>query len=114
MSRPIQAPPAVTVVHFTRRIARQCRMAGLRAPDWVVCDTVANGERRVAARRGQRGGRLVLFERTYPAQGGRAGSPAPFRGKVAVLGELTRRGCFALRLIRPSLGGKKTGMVWDF
>lgn len=83
-------------------------------PDWVVCDTIANGSRTVALQRGSMGGKIVRFERSYSAGGPFGPRAGSFRGTVAVLGELTRRGCFALCLLTPSKGGEKSGRVWDF
>jgi hypothetical protein len=76
-------------------------------PDWVVCDTVANGARRRLGRRGTRGGILVTFERWFAGPGGRYSA-------VRVLGELTRSGCFALQLILPARSRKKSGTTRDF
>ena len=83
-------------------------------PDWAVCDTIANGSRMPERRRGIRGGTIERFRRTYPLDGRGESRPGSFRGEVEVLCELTPRGCFALRLLSPAKGGKKTGMIWDF
>jgi hypothetical protein len=109
MKRPQPPGHAVEVIRFTRRIARQCARAGSRVPDWMVCDTIANGARRALRGLGSRGGTVLLFTRTY-----RAGTRKGTGSRVSVLGELTPRGCFALQLISPAKGGKKTGNVWDF
>jgi hypothetical protein len=93
----------IGVIRFTRRIASQCSRDGRRIPDWVVCDTIANGSRRRGARRGTRGGPIVRFERTFAAGAGDAAIT------VRVLGELTRKGCFALQLLLPARIPKK---IW--
>jgi hypothetical protein len=101
VSRSLPTPPAVLVIRFTRRIARECGPQGSRLPDWVVCDTIANGRRHPLAGTGSRGGRIVRFERAYPADPRvrRTFGGPPWT--LAVLGELTPDGCFALRLARP-------------
>lgn len=109
-----QTLPEIRVIRFTRRIARQCSIGGMRVPDWVVCDAIANGTRRLTRRRGCFGCPVFRFERSYPLELRQKAGPGAFRGTVAVLGEVTRRGCFALRLVAPVKGGKKSGMVWDF
>lgn len=96
----------IRVVHFTRRFARQCARQGRRLIDMAVCDTLANGSRRVVERRGSRGGPVILFEARHPGKGAR---PA-----VRVLGELTRDGCVALLLLSPLLPAKKTRQLRDF
>jgi hypothetical protein len=106
--------PAIRDIRFTRRIARQCSRWGVRVPEWVVCDTIANGSRKRMRRRGAFGGPVFRFERSYPLEIHGKASPGSFKGKVSVLGELTRRGCFALRILSPAKGGEKSGMVWDF
>lgn len=109
MSRPPEGQPPILLVRFSRRIERQRRIPGVLVPEWAVCDAIVNGRRCGEPRRGAHGGRVYRFERTYAA-----GAAGGFRGRVAVLGELTARGCLALRLALPASGGKKTGMVWDF
>lgn len=104
MTKPLFDKAKVGVIRFTRRIARQSSRAGLSVPDWVVCDTVANGTRLRVGRRGTRGGTIIRFERTYP--GGRAGPGTA----VVVLGELTRDGCHALQLLSPKRARRK---IWD-
>jgi len=101
---PLFAKVKIGVIRFTRRIARQCSSAGSHIPDWVVCDTIANGSRHRYGHRGARGGTLIRFERTYP--GGRTGSGTT----VAVMGELTREGCHALQLLSPRRARRK---IWD-
>jgi hypothetical protein len=93
----------VGVIRFTRRIASQCSCDARQIPDWVVCDTIANGLRRRVARRGTRGGTVVRFERTFSGASGDA------EIIVRVLGELTRKGCFALQLHLPARIPKK---IW--
>jgi hypothetical protein len=96
----------VGVIRFTRRIARQCAAGPSGVPDWVVCDTIANGSRRRVGRRGTRGGTVVLFQRAYSgAIGPKRRAPAT----VSVLGELTRKACFALQLVSPPPG---RGKIW--
>jgi hypothetical protein len=114
VSRRTHPEPAIRDIRFTRRIARQCSPNGLRVPDWVVCDAIANGSRSPAGLRGARGGKVIRFERTYPAGGPGDALPGAFRGRVEVLCEVTRRCCFALRLLAPAKGGKKTGLIWVF
>lgn len=92
------------VIRFTRRIARQCSPGGSRIPDWVVCDTIANGSRHRAGRRGARGGTIIRFERAFP------GGPRGAATTVQVLGELTRDGCVALQLLFP---GRIRRKIWD-
>jgi hypothetical protein len=48
---------------------------------------------------------VIRFERTY------AGGRRDARATVRVLGELTRKGCFALQLLFPARVRKK---IWDF
>jgi len=104
---------AITVIRFSARIARQCSSMGSRLPDWMVCDTIANGTRFATGRRGPGGGAVLRFERAFGA-----GSPANTRrgagSTVRVLAEVAGSGCVALRLL-PALGaGKKTGNIRDF
>jgi hypothetical protein len=94
----------IGVIRFTRRISAQCSPKGARVPDWVVCDTIANGARRRVGRRGPRGGALFRFAKTF----GDGANGGVFT--VRVLGELTRKGCFALQLLSPSRIPKK---IWD-
>jgi hypothetical protein len=104
VTTPLFDKATIGVIRFTRRIARECSRAGSRVSDWVVCDTIANGERLQVGRRGTRGGTIIRFERTYP--GGRAGPGTA----VIVLGELTRDGCHALQLLSPKRARRK---IWD-
>jgi hypothetical protein len=69
-----------------------------------VCDAIANGMRRRVKRRGTRGGVVIRFERTI----GDAARDGLFT--VRVLGELTRKGCFALQLVLPARIPKK---IWE-
>lgn len=110
MTRQIPSNPAVLVIRFTRRIARQCALKGSRLPDWVVCDTIANGSRQPAGGRGIRGGAVVRFEKAYPRDLRRKAPHGDRRRTVAVLGELTRNGCFALQLLLPR-GGRE--IIWN-
>jgi hypothetical protein len=112
-SRP-RHEPAIRDIRFTRRIARQSSRWGVKVPEWVVCDTIANGSRKNTRQKGALGGSVIRFERSYPLELQGMASPGPFRGRVVVLGELIRQVCFALRLLSPTKGGKKTGMIWDF
>ena len=104
MTAPLFNRTETGVIRFTRRIARQCSPAGSSVPDRIVCDTIANGSRQRVGKRGTRGGALILFERTYP------GGPRGAAATVRVLGELTRRGCFALQLLSAARIRKKN---WD-
>jgi hypothetical protein len=110
---PRQAPkvPEIRVIHFTRRLERQCRLARPRVTELSVCDAIANGTRQAGGGRGTRGGILVRFK----------GLPAPessptgrLRSGLMVLAEVTPLGCFALQLLAPARGGEKSGMIWDF
>ncbi len=93
MTEPLFKKTETGAIRFTRRIARQCSLAGSLVSDRIVCDTIANGARRRVGKRGTRGGSLIQFERTYP------GGPRGAAATVRVLGELTRGGCFALQLL---------------
>jgi hypothetical protein len=104
VSQPLFDRTEIGVIRFTTRIARQCSPRALRVPDWVVCDTIANGARTRASGRGTRGGVLVRFEKTFPGAAG--GDPV----NVRLLGELTRSGCFALHLFSP---GRVRRKMWD-
>jgi len=114
VSLPSHPKTEIRVIRFTRRIARQCTLGLARVPEWAVCDTIVNGSRRLTRRRGDFGGPVIRFQRSYPLEMHGKAPAGAFRGTVTVLGELTRRGCFALRLLAPARGGKKSGMVWDF
>jgi hypothetical protein len=103
VNHPLFDRTEVGVIRFTRRIASQCPRDGQWIPDWVICDTIANGSRRRVARRGTRGGTVVRFERTF------AGAAGEGEITVRVLGELTRKGCFALQLLLPARIPKK---IW--
>jgi len=94
---------APATVLFTRRITLQCRRPGARVPDWVVCDTLLNGDRRILEARGPGGGRLAWFWRGY----GR-------RGTLFVLGERLRGGLVAHRLARRGPAPKKSRRARDF
>jgi hypothetical protein len=104
VNHPLFDRTEVGVIRFTRRIASQCSRDGRGLPDWIVCDTIANGSRRRVARRGTRGGTIVRFERIFAAAAGDA------EITVRVLGELTRKGCFALQLLLPTRIPKK---IWE-
>jgi hypothetical protein len=106
--------PAIRDIRFTPRITRQCAAYGGRVPEWVVCDTIANGMRTIVEPVGAHGGKIVLFERNYTADMPVIASPNGFRGKVVVLGELTWQCCFALLLLKPLKRPKKTRRNWDF
>jgi hypothetical protein len=90
--------PAIRTIRFTRRLAAQCRSRTVGLPEWVVCDTIANGTREAVGRRGAEGGWLFRFEKTYPA------------ARVRVLGEMTPQGCFAVALLSPAKG---RGKNWE-
>jgi hypothetical protein len=104
-----RAASPIQVIRFSRRIALQCSSGDSRLADWVVCDTIVNGSRRLAGRRGRNGGEIVRFERTFSpaARGGTL--PGAADATVAVLGELARDGCIALRVLAPAGGAK----IWD-
>ena len=106
--------PAIRDIRFTPRITRQCAAHGGRLPEWVVCDTIANGTRAIVEPIGIRGGKIVLFKRKYPADMPGNALPNGFRGEVAVLGEVTWQCCFALLLLKPLKRPKKTRENWDF
>ena len=114
MQRRPRHEPAIRDIRFSRRIAGQCSRWGVRVPEWVVCDTIANGSRTGTDRKGSLGGQVIRFERSYPLEMRGMARQGTFRGRVVVLGELVRRACFALRLLSPAKGGKKTGRIWDF
>jgi hypothetical protein len=90
--------PAIHTIRFTRRLAAQCRSRTVGLPEWVVCDTIANGAREPVGRRGAEGGWLFRFEKTYPA------------ARVRVLGEMTAQGCFAVALLSPA---NHRGRNWE-
>lgn len=104
VTQPLFDRTEIGVIRFTRRIARQCFQNRPRIPDWVVCDTIANGTRRRVVRRGTRGGTVIRFERTFSGAAGKA------KITLRVLGELTRGGCFALQLLLPARIPRK---IWD-
>lgn len=113
MSKPKARHTAITVIRFSRFIARQCSAGGSPVPDWVVCDTIANGERFPTRRRGPCGGAVVRFERTFgpgaPEGSRRASGPA-----VRVLAEVDGGACVALRLLLGAGSGKKLGIFGIF
>jgi hypothetical protein len=104
VTKPLFDSTEIGVIRFTRRIAAQCSRRGSRIPDWVVCDAIANGARRRVRRQGTRGGIVIRFERTIPDASGEGVFT------LRVLGELTRKGCFALQAILPARMPKK---IWD-
>ena len=106
VTRPIPEEAAIRVIRFTGRIERQCPRRDGRLADWVVCDTIANGSRRPSGRRGEAGGAIVRFERTFSP-----GKTVPGRRAVtvAVLGELVRHSCTALQLLSPAARRSK---IW--
>jgi hypothetical protein len=93
----------IRVIRFTEKIERQCALGGSRGPDRVVCDTIANGTRLQTDRRGRLGGAVILFEKAFPGTGRDA-----LDARVAVLCEVTRQCCFALRL-KPGVQPEK---IW--
>jgi hypothetical protein len=103
------APSAIRVIRFTRRIALQCMAGDSRLLEWAVCDTIANGSRRSMGRRGAGGGAIVRFERTFTLAANGEIHPGARKAKVAVVGELARDGCVALRLLVPAGGAK----IWN-
>jgi hypothetical protein len=104
MPRPKDMKSAIRVIRFTELLAAQCARGGTRGPDRVVCDTIANGSRRPTGRMGRLGGAIILFEKDFPRTG-----PAAQGARVAVLGEVTRRCCFALGLRR----GCRPEKIWS-
>src|SRR5580704_16168862 len=97
MSPPSLERLAVRVIRFSPLIALQCSQRGCRIPDWVVCDTIANGARRYVGRKGKQGGRIVRFEKTYlRARKSAGGFPTSVR--VRVLAELTPKAWLALAI----------------
>jgi hypothetical protein len=76
-------------------------------PDWVVCDTIANGSRHAVAGRGTRGAALLRFEKIFPG-GGLQGAT------VRVLGEVTPGCCTALKLLSPAAVRGKIWKIRDF
>jgi hypothetical protein len=106
MRPPFPGRTAISVIRFTRRIALQCHPHGPCFPDWVVCDTIANGSRQTLGRTGKRGGKVVRFEKTFApaALGGTADQPGV---TVRVLGEMTPDGCFALQVLAPGKTRRK-------
>jgi|GEM_PF-1148801 len=101
--------PAIRLIRFTRHLARQCAAGDARLAEWAVCDAIANGSRRPTGRRGAGGGPIIRFERTF-AQAAVPRAHARRRGPtVAVLGELVRHGCVALRLLGPAPGAAR---IW--
>lgn len=103
--------PEIRVIHFTRRLERQCRLARPRVTELSVCDAIANGTRLTGGRRGTRGGILIKFMGIPTPGSSPARRPC---GRLAVLAEVTPAGCFALHLLTPARGGEKSGMIWDF
>jgi hypothetical protein len=99
----------IQVIRFTRRIAVQCNCREPFFPDWVVCDTIANGSRHPLGRSGKHGGVIVRFEKTFsrPAKEA-AAARSPIT--VQVLGEMTPDGCVALQILAASKTRKK---MWD-
>ena len=93
----------IRVIRFTERIASQCASGGNRGPDRVVCDTIATGSRRPTGRTGRFGGPIVIFEKAFRRVGRESGG-----ARVSVLGEMTRRCCFAL-IIR---SGCRPEKIW--
>jgi hypothetical protein len=114
VTRRPQPEPAIRDIRFTPRITSQCAAYGGRVPEWVVCDTIANGTREIIEPIGALGGKIVLFRRNYTEDMPVSASPNGFRGEVAVLGELTWQCCFALLLLKPLKSPKKTRKNWDF
>jgi hypothetical protein len=84
----------ITVIQFSRRLARQCRARGRHVPDWVVCDAIVNGSRRRMPGKGAR----YLFERAYTARSRLL--------VVRVLGTVKGPTCLATGLAAPVPGDK--------
>ena len=100
--------PAIRLIRFTRLLARQCAAGDARLAEWAVCDTIANGSRWTTGRRGAGGGPIIRFERTF-ARAAVLRMARRARDRVAVLGELVRHGCVALRLLAPAPGARIWG-----
>jgi hypothetical protein len=98
MRRAAPENPTISVIRFTPEIARQCHPHGPCFPDWVVCDTIASGSRRPSGRPGTRGGMVVRFMKTF-APSSTSGATGRRGITVRVLGEMTPRGCYALRVL---------------
>jgi hypothetical protein len=94
---------------FTQAIASQCDPHGPCFPDWVVCDTIANGSRSPLRRPGPHGGTVVRFTRTF-APASTTGATSPPAITVRVLGEMTPQGCFALRILASA---RTCGELWS-
>jgi|CZKI01.1.fsa_nt_gi hypothetical protein len=60
-------------------------------------------------RLGRRGGLVVRFEKTFPRVAGGRMPPGVRAATVAVLGELFRHSCVALRLLSPAIGRER---IW--
>ena len=101
---------AVTVIRFSARIARQCSALGSGLPDWIVCDTIANGAKLATGRRGPGGGAVYRFERGYGLRSRRRESGITVR----VLAEVAGRGCLALRLLPGPELRKNLGILGIF
>jgi hypothetical protein len=109
MSPPSVERLAVRVIRFSPLVALQCGQKGRRIPDWAVCDTIANGARHATGRRGEQGGRIVRFEKTYIRTRKSAGRSPSFV-RVCVLAELTPKACLALAIQSPPQLAPK---IWD-
>ncbi len=95
---PTAATPVRSIL-FSRELAGQCPAGGSGVFDWMVCDTVANGSRRLAEGLGPAGGPLTCFERALPPSFG-------VEGLFCVIGELSGDTCLALSL-GPAAAPKK-------
>lgn len=92
----MSALPAIRVIRYTQRFARQCARHGGSLPDRVVCDVIVNGSRGLFGTKGSSGGPVIVFEKTLSW-----GKPEGPLTKVVLLGELTRRCCIAHLLLSP-------------
>jgi hypothetical protein len=105
----MSALPAIRVIRYTRRFARQCARHGRSLPDRVVCDVIVNGSRGLLEPAGDRGGPVIVFRKTLSW-----GRPEGPRTQVAVLGEVTRRCCTAHLLLSPLPPRKKSRKMRAF
>ena len=100
----MSALPAIRVIRYTQRFARQCARHGGRLPDRVVCDVIVNGSKGVLEPEGSSGGPVTVFEKTL-SWGEPEGPPT----RVMVLGEVSRRCCIAHLLLSPLPPRKNLG-----
>lgn len=100
----MSALPAIRVIRYTPRFARQCARHGRSLPDRVVCDVIVNGSKGLLEAEGSRGGPVIVFRKTLSW-----GAPEGPQTEVMVLGEVTRRCCVAHLLLSPLPPRKNLG-----